>query len=95
MSDNRSVSPSGDAKTKRAYALLAAAASQMNDELTIILTAADGIQPGDAEVKALLSDIKAATQRLVWEAASILVFAKKGLDEPVRASVGFLTEDRQ
>lgn len=79
----------------RACAIAAAAAHDLNNELTVILNSVDGaLNTVGAEnpARALLLDLRAATQRCAWKAAGLLSFSARVNPHPVRASFEYLIE---
>jgi signal transduction histidine kinase len=67
-------------KPDRASAVAAAAAHELNDELTVILSSIsnslDALSPQDPLVP-LLEDVRAAAQRCAWKATAILNFTTR------------------
>ena len=70
-------------RTDRAYAVAGAAARDLNNELTVILsTVSDLLESSDESDPAhiRLLDLQGAAQRCVWKAAGLLQFsARRGL----------------
>jgi hypothetical protein len=70
-------------RTDRAYAVAGAAARDLNNELTVILSSVSdllkSLDEGDpAQIRLL--DLQGAAQRCVWKAAGLLEFsARRGL----------------
>src|SRR5258708_29190045 len=75
-------------RNDRASAVAAAAAHDINDEMTIILNSAwvsmHLLEPGHP-ARLLLYDLSAATQRCVWKTAAILNFTARQGVIPVNA----------
>jgi hypothetical protein len=70
-------------RTDRAYAVAGAAARDLNNELTVILSSVSGLLeslPEDHPAHIRLLDLQGAAQRCVWKAAGLLEFsARRGL----------------
>ncbi|HUI55906.1 MAG TPA: hypothetical protein VLY04_13100 [Bryobacteraceae bacterium] len=82
-------------KTDRACAVAAAAAHDLNNELTVILNSASrllGAFNMDEPGYALLLDLQAAAQRCAWKASGLLHFGARGVPRPIRASFENLIE---
>jgi hypothetical protein len=81
--------------TDRACAVAAAAAHDLNNELTVILSsvnaALDIIGEKDPAYP-LLVDLQAAAQRCVWKASALLNYSARVSPRPVRASLEYLIE---
>ena len=82
-------------KTDRAYAIATAAAHDLNDELTVILSSVTNsiktLEPGHP-ARPLLLDVQGAAQRCAWMATTLLSYgARKGV-RPAPASVERLVE---
>ena len=81
--------------THRACAVAAAAAHDLNNELTVILNsvtcALETVAPENA-AHPLLLDLRAAAQRCVWKASGLLNFSARLNPSPVRASFEYLIE---
>jgi hypothetical protein len=59
-----------------------AAARDLNDELTVILSSVSGLLatlPEDHPAHILLLDLQNAASRCVWKAARLLEFSRRGL----------------
>jgi hypothetical protein len=81
--------------TDRACAVAAAAAHDLNNELTVILssvTAALDIIGENDPANPLLLDLQAAAQRCVWKASALLNYSARVSPHPVRASLEYLVE---
>jgi cytosine/adenosine deaminase-related metal-dependent hydrolase len=74
-------------KHDRACAVAAAAAHDLNDELTIIFSSVcDSIgilEPGHP-ARALLLDARCAAQRCAWKASGLLNYSARACVQPVR-----------
>ena len=83
-------------RTDRASAVAAAAAHDINDEMTIILNSAirslELLEPGHP-ARILLYDLRAATQRCAWKTSAVLSFAARQGLYPVNASVEHLAAE--
>ena len=70
-------------RTDRAYAVAGAAARDLNNELTVILSSVSDLLeslPDDHPARVLLLDLQNAAFRCVWKAAGLLEFsARRGL----------------
>ena len=69
-------------RTDRAYAVAGAAARDLNNELTVILSSVSGLVaslPDDHPAHVLLLDLQSAASRCVWKAARLLEFSRRGL----------------
>ncbi|MGA3239308.1 MAG: hypothetical protein ABSG03_23785 [Bryobacteraceae bacterium] len=82
-------------RTDRAYAVAGAAARDLNNELTVILsTVSDLLESSDESDPAhiRLLDLQSAAQRCVWKAAGLLQFsARRGLrpsSAPLESLIG-------
>lgn len=72
----------------RAYAVAAAAASDFNDELTVILSSVSeslGRLEEEHPARALLLDLQDAAQRCVWKADELLQFSARHGTRPSSA----------
>lgn len=82
-------------ESNRACAVAAAAAHELNNELTVILSsvtsALELIDERD-EAHLLLVDLRAAAQRCVWKASGLLNFSARHNSRPVRASFDYLIQ---
>ena len=80
----------------RVCAVAAAAAHDLNDELTVILTsvahALRGL-PADDPSRALLLDLRGAAQRCAWKASGLLNFTARRGARPSSATMERLLED--
>jgi hypothetical protein len=80
-------------RNDRASAVAAAAAHDMNDEMTIILNSAwvsmQLLEPGHP-ARLLLYDISAATQRCTWKTSTMLNFTARQGVCPVNAPLEHL-----
>ncbi len=77
-------------RTNRTGAVAAAAAHDLNDELTIIFSSiCDSISSlGPSHpARALLLDARSATQRCAWKASGLLNYTARQGVRPVRASL--------
>ena len=83
-------------KAKRACAVAAAAAHDLNNELTVILNgvtqALDSLGAHHPS-RPLLLEIRAAAQRCVWKASGLLTFSARANSAPVRASFEYLIDE--
>jgi hypothetical protein len=83
------------ARPERASAVAAAAARELNDELTVILTSVsnsiESLKPGHPALP-LLEDLRAAAQRCAWKTSTILNFAASQGTRPSATSLTALTE---
>jgi hypothetical protein len=87
------VEPLTDAN--RACAVAAAAAHDLNNELTVIVnsvTRALGTVDNGHPAHQLLLDLQASAQRCTWKASGLLNFSARVNPTPVRASFEFLIE---
>jgi hypothetical protein len=79
----------------RACAVAAAAAHELNNELTVILSSVTGalavVTPEEA-AHVLLLELQAAAQRCVWKASGLLNFSARMSPHPVHASFDYLIE---
>ena len=76
--------------------MAAAAAHELNNELTVILsgvTAALASLDGAHPARADLLEIQAAAQRCVWKASALLNYAARVSPGPVRASLEYLISE--
>ncbi len=82
-------------KADRACAIAAAAAHDLNDELTVILSSINGsiqaIEPGHP-ARPLLMDVRSAAQRCAWMASSLLSFSARSGVRPSAAKAERLVE---
>jgi hypothetical protein len=81
--------------TNRACAVAAAAAHDLNNELTVIVnsvTCVLGTVEAGNPAHQLLLDLQAAAQRCAWKASGLLNFSARINPTPVRASFEFLIE---
>lgn len=73
-------------RTDRASAVAAAAAHDLNDEMTIILNSAWSslqlLEPGHP-ARLLLYDLSAATQRCIWKTSTMLNYTSRNGVHPV------------
>jgi hypothetical protein len=79
----------------RVCAVAAAAAHDLNNELTVILSSVSGALDTVASknpAHALLLDLQAAAQRCVWKTSGLLHFSARVNSNPVRASFEYLIE---
>jgi len=80
-------------RNDRASAVAAAAAHDLNDEMTIILNSAsvalELLEPGHP-ARLLLHDLSAAGQRCVWKTSAVLNFTARQGVYPVNASLEHL-----
>jgi len=80
---------------ERASAVAGAAAHDLNNELTVILSSVnDALSMLDKEHSAreLLLELRAAAQRCVWKASGLLNFSRRVNQKPVRASFEYLIQ---
>lgn len=80
----------------RASTLAAAAAHDLNDELTVILSAVtDSLRTLDPRhpARPLLLDLRAAAQRCAWKASALLNFTARRGARPSAATLERLVED--
>jgi len=82
-------------KTDRATAVAAAAAHELNDELTVILTSVsnslDCLEP-DHPATVFLEDLRAAAQRCAYKSADILRFTRRRGTRPAATPLAALVE---
>jgi len=81
--------------TNRACAVAAAAAHDLNNELTVIVnsvTRALGTVDTEHPAHRLLLDLQASAQRCAWKASGLLNFSARVNPTPVRASFEYLIE---
>jgi signal transduction histidine kinase len=82
-------------KADRACAIAAAAAHDLNDELTVILSSVSNsiqsIEPGHP-ARPLLLDVRNAAQRCAWMASSLLSFSARRGVRPTAAKAERLVE---
>ena len=79
----------------RAAAVAAAAAHDLNNDLTVILSAVSSVLaelPNDHPAREFALEIRAAAQRCVWKASGLLNFSARSNPGPVRASFEYLIE---
>jgi hypothetical protein len=80
----------------RVCAVAAAAAHDLNDELTVILTSVTAtigrLAPGDP-ARALLLDLQSAAQRCAWKACGLLNFTARQGARPSAATMERLVEE--
>jgi hypothetical protein len=79
--------------TNRAFAVAAAAAHDLNNELTVIVnsvTCALGTVDAEHPAHQLLLDLRASAQRCAWKASGLLNYSARVNPSPVRASFEFL-----
>lgn len=80
----------------RANAVAAAAAHDLNDEMTIILNSTSAslklLEPGHP-ARLLLYDLSAAVQRCVWKTSTMLKFGKRGGAIPVNVPLEQIAGD--
>ncbi len=77
-------------RSDRICAVAAAAAHDLNDELTVILTsvsASIGRLPPDHAARPLLLDLQSAAQRCAWKASGLLNFAARRGVSPTAATL--------
>jgi hypothetical protein len=80
----------------RAYAVALAAASDFNDELTVILNGVSeslGSLDEDHPARELLLDLQGAAQRCVWKAEGLLQFSARRGARPSAATLESLIEE--
>jgi len=77
-------------KADRAFAVAAAAAHDLNDELTIIFSSVcdslSSLEPGHP-ARQLLLEARSAAQRCAWKASGLLNFSARAGVQPVRTSL--------
>ena len=77
-------------KANRTCAVVAAAAHDLNNELTIIVNCASGamkmLEPGHP-ARPFLHDLQGAAQRCVWEASGLLNYSSQLAIQPGNAPV--------
>ena len=81
---------------KRACAVVAAAAHDFNNELTVIMSSVSQVLTAlgpDHPSRPLLLEIQASAQRCVWKASALLNFSARLNPGPVRASLDFLVDE--
>jgi hypothetical protein len=79
-----------------AYAVAAAAASDFNDELTVILSSVSESLASldeDHPTRVLLLDLQSAAQRCVWKADGLLRFSARRGVRPSSAPLESLIDD--
>ena len=80
----------------RVWAVAAAAAHDLNDELTVILstvtTSIETLEPGHP-ARPLLLDLRCAAQRCAWKASGLLNYSARHGAHPVAASLENLLEN--
>jgi hypothetical protein len=79
-----------------AYAVALAAASDFNDELTVILTSvSESLESLDEDhpARVLLLDLQKAAQRCVYKAEGLLQFSARGGTRPSAASMERLIDE--
>jgi len=85
-------------RTDRASAVAAAAAHDLNDEMTIILNSAWNslqlLEPGHP-ARLLLYDLSAATQRCIWKTATMLNYTSRNGVHPVNAPLEEIADHLQ
>jgi hypothetical protein len=83
-------------RTDRASAVAAAAAHDINDEMTIILNSAwissQMLEPGHP-ARLLLADLSAATQRCIWKTSAVLGYTNRCGVHPVNAPLEHLAQE--
>ena len=83
-------------RNQRASAVAAAAAHDINDEMTIIVNSAwaslELLEPGHP-ARLLLHDLNAAAQRCVWKTSAMLNFSTREGFYPLNAPVEHLTQE--
>ncbi len=83
-------------RNQRASAVAAAAAHDINDEMTIIVNSAweslQLLEPGHP-ARLLLHDLGAAAQRCVWKTSAMLNFSTRDGYYPINAPVEHLTRE--
>jgi hypothetical protein len=83
-------------RTDRICAVAAAAAHDLNDELTVILTSVNasiGRLPPDHPARPLLLDLQSAAQRCAWKASGLLNFTARRGVRPTAATLERLVEE--
>jgi len=84
------------ARPDRVCAVAAAAAHDLNDELTVILTSVTAsircLAP-DHPARAMLLDLQGAAQRCAWKASGLLNFTARRGARPSAATMERLVED--
>jgi len=81
-------------KPDRASAVAAAAAHELNDELTVILSSISNILESvgpEHQATKLLQEVQAAAQRCAWRARTILNFTKRQGTRPAATPLSHLT----
>ena len=79
----------------RACAVAAAAAHELNNDLTVILNSVTEVLAAagsEDPSRPMLLDLRAATQRCVWKTSGLLSFSARFSPHPVRASFEYLIE---
>ena len=83
-------------KADRLCAIAAAAAHDLNDELTVILSSVTSslreLEPGHP-ARELLLDLQSAAQRCAWKASGLLNFSARGGARPSAATFERLVEE--
>ncbi|HLH17951.1 MAG TPA: hypothetical protein VKX45_12055 [Bryobacteraceae bacterium] len=83
-------------RNDRICAVAAAAAHDLNDDLTVILTSVSdsirSLEPGHP-VRGLLLDLQSAAQRCAWTASGLLNFTARRGVRPSAASMGRLVQE--
>jgi len=83
-------------KADRAAAVAAAAAHDLNDELTVILSSVTGsieaLEPGHP-ARSLLLDLQSAAQRCAWKASGLLNYGARCGARPVPTPMEALIEN--
>lgn len=82
-------------KADRACAVAAAAAHDLNDELTVILSSVTSsiltLEPGHP-ARPLLFDLRSAAQRCAWKASGLLNYSARHGVQPVAAPLESLLD---
>ncbi len=82
-------------KSDRVWAIAAAAAHDLNDELTVILSSVtssiESLEPGHP-ARPLLFDLQSAAQRCAWKASGLLNYSAMHGVQPVAAPMEDLLE---
>jgi hypothetical protein len=82
-------------RADRACAVAAAAAHDLNNDLTVILSSVSSslktLEPGHP-ARLLLFELDGAARRCAWKTSQLLRFASKGVSRPVRGDLKSLLE---
>lgn len=85
-------------RADRVCAIAAAAAHDLNDELTVILTSVTGsiraLEPGHP-ARPLLLDLQSAAQRCAWKASGLLNFSARAGARPSAVTLERLVADER